>query len=150
MMIRPLVIALLLAATLIGGLACSHVVVGADFVFGRGRQGNSQMLRDRLGAAGPGERADLEAELHLRSVPNARARCDATLRLHISRALLDRRPAGQANPSLVVGPAHLDPDFVTDLDQILDLLDAEVGQEEAVDHVLRNHRKSNVASHRDV
>jgi riboflavin kinase/FMN adenylyltransferase len=39
---------------LIGGLRARHVVVGYDFVFGKGRHGNPELLRDRLAAAGIG------------------------------------------------------------------------------------------------
>jgi riboflavin kinase / FMN adenylyltransferase len=39
---------------LVRGLRASHVVVGYDFVFGRSRLGNPELLRDRLAAAGIG------------------------------------------------------------------------------------------------
>jgi riboflavin kinase/FMN adenylyltransferase len=38
-----------LDAALVDGLAARHVIVGTGFVFGRGRQGNPEMLRRRLG-----------------------------------------------------------------------------------------------------
>jgi riboflavin kinase / FMN adenylyltransferase len=40
-----------LDTALLGGLAARHVIVGADFVFGRGRQGNPDLLRRKLGDA---------------------------------------------------------------------------------------------------
>lgn len=39
---------------LVGGLHARHVVIGYDFVFGRGRAGNAQLLSTRLGGRGIG------------------------------------------------------------------------------------------------
>ncbi len=39
---------------LVKGIAAKHVVVGYDFVFGKGRTGNPELLRQRLGALGVG------------------------------------------------------------------------------------------------
>ena len=39
---------------LVGGLAVGHVVIGYDFVFGRGRAGNADLMRARLAASGLG------------------------------------------------------------------------------------------------
>jgi riboflavin kinase/FMN adenylyltransferase len=54
---------------LVKGLGVSRVVVGYDFVFGKGRTGNPELLRDRLAAAGvpvsimsPVGAADAESE----------------------------------------------------------------------------------------
>ncbi|MBI3454116.1 MAG: bifunctional riboflavin kinase/FAD synthetase [Rhodospirillales bacterium] len=39
---------------LVGAMAVRHAVVGYDFVFGQGRRGTPEMLRDRLAVAGAG------------------------------------------------------------------------------------------------
>jgi riboflavin kinase/FMN adenylyltransferase len=39
---------------LLAGLRARHVVIGYDFVFGKGRRGSPELLRDRLAAAGVG------------------------------------------------------------------------------------------------
>src|SRR5262245_39899413 len=39
---------------LIRDMQARHVVVGYDFVFGKGRRGNPELLRERLGASGVG------------------------------------------------------------------------------------------------